>query len=134
MVYFLNSSLNDGNMSFTVGDDGSPYATYKVGADTVTKKLGSCDITGACARQLGSVTITRPAERFYMTNAIFTSTVYVNGVAVSPTQTLRPDASYGGFCFTFNYYDHPLNTGDVVSLALKPTNATTQCGGFAIVY
>ena len=27
-------------MSFTVGEDGNPYATYKVGADTVTKKLG----------------------------------------------------------------------------------------------
>lgn len=40
----LYSSLNDGNMSFTVGEDGNPYATYKVGADTVTKKLGSGEI------------------------------------------------------------------------------------------
>lgn len=40
----VNSSLNDGNMSFTVGEDGNPYATYKVGADTVTKKLGSGEI------------------------------------------------------------------------------------------
>ena len=31
-------------MSFTVGEDGNPYATYKVGADTVTKKLGSGEI------------------------------------------------------------------------------------------
>lgn len=28
-------------MSFSIGEDGEPYATYKVGADSVTKKLGS---------------------------------------------------------------------------------------------
>ena len=39
----LNSSLNDGNMSFTIGEDGNPYAIYKVGADAVIKKLGNCD-------------------------------------------------------------------------------------------
>ena len=33
--------MADGNISFSVGEDGAPYATYKVGADTVTKKLGS---------------------------------------------------------------------------------------------
>lgn len=33
--------MNDGNISFSIGEDGDPYATYKVGADTVTKKLGS---------------------------------------------------------------------------------------------
>lgn len=29
-----------GSISFSVGADGSPYATYMVGADTVIKKLG----------------------------------------------------------------------------------------------
>lgn len=33
--------MADGNISFSVGEDGEPYATYKVGADSVTKKLGS---------------------------------------------------------------------------------------------
>lgn len=41
----LNSSLADGNISFSVGEDGAPYATYKVGADTVTKKLGNNSIS-----------------------------------------------------------------------------------------
>ena len=30
-----------GSISFSVGADGSPYATYMVGADTVIKKLGN---------------------------------------------------------------------------------------------
>ena len=36
----INDSLANGNISFSVESDGA-YATYKVGADTVTKKLGS---------------------------------------------------------------------------------------------
>lgn len=28
-------------MSFSIGEDSEPYVTYKVGADSVTKKLGS---------------------------------------------------------------------------------------------
>lgn len=36
----VNDSLANGNISFSVESDGA-YATYKVGADTVTKKLGS---------------------------------------------------------------------------------------------
>lgn len=36
----INNSLANGNISFSVESDGA-YATYKVGADTVTKKLGS---------------------------------------------------------------------------------------------
>lgn len=36
----VNESLANGNISFSVESDGA-YATYKVGADTVTKKLGS---------------------------------------------------------------------------------------------
>lgn len=46
-VYVLNNKINEvndslanGNISFSVESDGA-YATYKVGADTVTKKLGS---------------------------------------------------------------------------------------------
>lgn len=31
--------------NFSVGEDGEPYITYKVGADSVTKKLGSMDMT-----------------------------------------------------------------------------------------
>lgn len=42
----VNSSLNNGNMSFYIGEDGNPYATYKVGADTVTKKLGEPTLIG----------------------------------------------------------------------------------------
>ena len=44
MVFYSNSSLADGNMSFFIGEDGDPYATYKVGADTVTKKLGNLNM------------------------------------------------------------------------------------------
>ena len=38
------SSLADGNMSFSIGEDSEPYVTYKVGADSVTKKLGSGEL------------------------------------------------------------------------------------------
>ena len=31
-------------MSFSIGEDSEPYATYKVGADSVTKKLGSGEV------------------------------------------------------------------------------------------
>lgn len=42
----INTSLsqfsdNGKVTNFSVGEDGSPYITYKVGADSVTKKLGS---------------------------------------------------------------------------------------------
>ena len=44
--FALNTSLNhlsdNGKVTnFSVGKDGNPYITYKAGADTVTKKLGS---------------------------------------------------------------------------------------------
>ena len=37
------TALNDGGNieDFHIGEDGKAYITYKVGADTVTKKLGS---------------------------------------------------------------------------------------------
>lgn len=38
----LNTLTDSGNIEFfSVGADGSPYITYKAGADSVTKKLGS---------------------------------------------------------------------------------------------
>lgn len=53
-VYELNSSLADGNLSFSIGEDGDPYATYKVGADTVTKKLGEPTLIGTFSGSVNS--------------------------------------------------------------------------------
>lgn len=53
-VYELNSSLADGNLSFSIGKDGDPYATYKVGADTVTKKLGEPTLIGTFSGSVNS--------------------------------------------------------------------------------
>lgn len=39
-----NNNLANGQVKFSVESDGA-YVTYNVGADTVTKKLGSCEIT-----------------------------------------------------------------------------------------
>lgn len=50
----LNSSLADGNLSFSIGEDGDPYATYKVGADTVTKKLGEPTLIGTFSGRVNS--------------------------------------------------------------------------------
>lgn len=42
----LTDLTSDGDIvSFSVGADEKPYITYKVGADTVTKKLGDFDVT-----------------------------------------------------------------------------------------
>ena len=42
-IYNNLTSLNGGGQieGIYIGEDGKPYITYKVGADTVTKKLGS---------------------------------------------------------------------------------------------
>lgn len=47
-------SLNNGNMDFTVGTDGYPYATYKVGADSVSKKLGKSALSGSLETSVSS--------------------------------------------------------------------------------
>lgn len=47
-----------GDITFSVGADGFPYATYKVGADTVIKKLGSTVIS------LGSGTSFNVASKY----------------------------------------------------------------------
>ena len=41
-------------MSFSIGEDGNPYATYKVGADTVTKKLGEPTLIGTFSGSISS--------------------------------------------------------------------------------
>ena len=46
--------MADGNISFSVGEDGAPYATYKVGADTVTKKLGEPTLIGTFSGSVNS--------------------------------------------------------------------------------
>lgn len=48
------SAMNDNGQieNLHVGNDGKPYITYKVGADTVTKKLGSGTIKKFVASQL----------------------------------------------------------------------------------
>ncbi len=121
-------------MSFTVGDDGSPYATYKVGADTVTKKLGSGDITGVCAKTQGRITVSHDADKFYMVNPIGQTNVWINGVTINHTQYWTPDSNYGGFVFRLVYFDHPLKTGDIIAVTSNPTGGTTNGGGFAIIY
>jgi len=50
------SSLADGNMSFSIGEDSEPYVTYKVGADSVTKKLGSGELKHFGSTYIGNLT------------------------------------------------------------------------------
>lgn len=50
----VTQSLNNGNMDFTVGTDGYPYATYKVGADSVSKKLGKSALSGSLETSVSS--------------------------------------------------------------------------------
>lgn len=52
----VNSSLADGNMSFSIGEDSEPYVTYKVGADSVTKKLGSGELKHFGSTYIGNLT------------------------------------------------------------------------------
>lgn len=52
----INSSLADGNMSFSIGEDSEPYVTYKVGADSVTKKLGSGELKHFGSTYIGNLT------------------------------------------------------------------------------
>ena len=49
------SSLADGNMSFSIGEDSEPYVTYKVGADSVTKKLGSGELKSFGSTYIGNL-------------------------------------------------------------------------------
>ena len=51
----VNSSLADGNMSFSIGEDSEPYVTYKVGADSVTKKLGSGELKSFGSTYIGNL-------------------------------------------------------------------------------
>lgn len=51
----INSSLADGNMSFSIGEDSEPYVTYKVGADSVTKKLGSGELKSFGSTYIGNL-------------------------------------------------------------------------------
>lgn len=46
--------MADGNLSFSIGKDGDPYVTYKVGADTVTKKLGEPTLIGTFSEEANS--------------------------------------------------------------------------------
>lgn len=64
-LYKVNSSLADGNLSFSIGEDGDPYATYKVGADTVTKKLGEPTLIGTFG---GSVNTDHNSATFSLTS------------------------------------------------------------------
>lgn len=63
----VNSSLADGNMSFSIGEDSEPYVTYKVGADSVTKKLGSGELKSFGSTYIGN------------TNAVTILTIPKNG-------------------------------------------------------
>lgn len=51
----VNSSLADGNISFSIGEDSEPYVTYKVGADSVTKKLGSGELKSFGSTYIGNM-------------------------------------------------------------------------------
>ena len=51
---FHNSSLANGDISFSVESDGA-YVSYKVGADSVTKKLGSGELKSFGSTYIGNL-------------------------------------------------------------------------------
>lgn len=134
--FCINSSLADGNISFSVGEDGAPYATYKVGADTVTKKLGNNDLIYACAKTRSKITISKQTDKFYIATATGGKGCYINDAFVDATNYMYPDIAYGGFHFIFAYYEHSLDVGDTVSVWSPSSlnNNNEPCGGFAIIY
>ena len=132
----INSSLADGNISFSVGEDGAPYATYKVGADTVTKKLGNNDLIYACAKTRSKITISKQTDKFYIATSTGGKGCYINDAFVNATNYIQPDAAYGGFHFTFAYYEYSLDVEDTISVwsSSALNNDNELGGGFAIIY
>lgn len=74
-------------MSFSIGEDGEPYATYKVGADSVTKKLGSGELKGFGSTYIGNtqavtiLTIPKSGTLLIAATVSNNSKVYQAGIA-----------------------------------------------------
>lgn len=119
----LITNLND--FGFTVGADGFPYATYKVGADSVTKKLGSAELLYSASMiavsTVGGTVVTAYVSYTILTTAKFkilvnkqkkgtgTNILYKNGVSfvTSPTENV--------------YAEYDLTAGDIIKYEVKAT-------------
>lgn len=98
-VNMVNSNLTEltdsGNVqSFSIGEDGFPYITYKVGADSVTKKLGKMEMNSAIFSP-NSLEQTAPCSGQVMVFGNYTSvsakdnfTLLINGITPTDLQVI----------------------------------------------
>ena len=123
----VNSSLADGNMSFSIGEDSEPYVTYKVGADSVTKKLGSGELKSFGSTYIGNlktVTIlTIPKSGTLLIAATISNKYKVHQAGIAKNGTLVSVFSQD---VNVNYsqvaWSGAVNKGDTIQLWAQGTN------------
>ena len=86
----VNSSLANGDISFSVESDGA-YVSYKVGADSVTKKLGSEPKTVA----FSNVTLSNGSTETRTLNSSYGTLLYA--VITSMSYLYKGSESYTGY-------------------------------------
>lgn len=126
----LNSNLTEltdsGNVqSFSIGEDGFPYITYKVGADSVTKKLGKMEMNSAIFSP-NSLEQTAPCSGQVMGFGNYTSvsakdnfTLLINGITPTDLQVIYATSTMEA---GYMYMLAECKEGDIIRL--KGNNTT----------
>ena len=82
---------DSGNIeNFSVGEDGSPYITFKVGADSVTKKLGSMTFNSAIFVP-GTTAKTAPCNGYVLCFGNYTTATQESSMTVKINGTVPTD-------------------------------------------
>lgn len=123
----VNSSLADGNMSFSIGEDSEPYVTYKVGADSVTKKLGSGELKSFGSTYIGNlktVTIlTIPKSGTLLIAATISNKYKVHQAGIAKNGTLVSVFSQDvNVDYSQVAWSGAVNKGDTIQLWAQGTN------------
>lgn len=126
----VNSNLTEltdsGNVqSFSIGEDGFPYITYKVGADSVTKKLGKMEMNSAIFSP-NSLEQTAPCSGQVMGFGNYTSvsakdnfTLLINGITPTDLQVIYATSTMEA---GYMYMLAECKEGDIIRL--KGNNTT----------
>ena len=126
----VNSNLTEltdsGNVqSFSIGEDGFPYITYKVGADSVTKKLGKMEMNSAIFSP-NSLEQTAPCSGQVMGFGNYTSvsakdnfTLLINGITPTDLQVIHATSTMEA---GYMYMLAECKEGDIIRL--KGNNTT----------
>lgn len=122
----LTELTDSGNVqSFSIGEDGFPYITYKVGADSVTKKLGKMEMNSAIFSP-NSLEQTAPCSGQVMAFGNYTSvsakdnfTLLINGITPTDLQVIYATSTMEA---GYMYMLAECKEGDIIRL--KGNNTT----------